>query len=163
MTPNLHSDPHAERRQLVLELVKSRRVGSQQELVELLRGQGFEASQSSVFRDLRSLGVGKVGGRYVAPLGHQTSDHASDELAQAAQFIQAVKPAGPHLAVVLCGIGTAQRVALAIDDAGFPECVGTVAGDDTIFVATVSAHDQCRLIARLSSLASDLHPPRRGN
>lgn len=163
MTPDLHSDPHAERRQRVLNLVKSRRVGSQQELVELLRAQGVEASQSSVFRDLRSLGVGKVGGRYVAPPEPHAAEAAPDELEEAARFIRAIKPAGPNLTVVLCGIGTAQRVALAIDDAGFPECVGTVAGDDTLFVATASAHDQSRLIARLSRLASDLHPPRRGN
>ena len=59
------------------------------------------------------------------------------------------KPAGPHLSVVFTATGAAQTVALAIDRAAWPEVVGTMAGDDTIFVATAGAQDQKRFFQRL--------------
>jgi transcriptional regulator of arginine metabolism len=52
--------------------------------------------------------------------------------------------------VVQTTVGTAQSVALAIDRSGWPEVVGTVAGDDTFFVATASVADQRRLLKRLT-------------
>jgi transcriptional regulator of arginine metabolism len=54
--------------------------------------------------------------------------------------------------VVLTVIGAAQQVAVAIDHAAWPEVVGTVAGDDTIFIATAAALQQKRLLARLAGL-----------
>ena len=73
---------------------------------------------------------------YLTPPVRQTPPR---ELAEASHFVRTVRPAGPHLAVVLTVVGSAQTVALALDHAGFPEVVGTVAGDDTIFVATATA------------------------
>ena len=56
---------------------------------------------------------------------------------------------GPALTVIKTSIGTAQSVAVAIDRAEWPEVVGTISGDDTIFIATASAAGQSRLVARL--------------
>lgn len=136
------------RQQAILEILPSERVTSQLELVDLLRRRGISATQSSVSRDLRELGVAWIGGRYALPAEREERDPG---LADFARFLRGMKPAGPHLTVIFTAVGTAQSVGLAIDRAGWPEVVGTMAGDDTVFAATASARDQKRLIQRLDS------------
>jgi transcriptional regulator of arginine metabolism len=123
--------------------------------VELLARRGLEATQSSVSRDLRELGVAKVGGRYVAPPEREGDPQ---ELAGAAAFVRTVRPAGPNLTVVLTVVGAAQTVALAIDRAGWPGVVGTLGGDDTVFVATAAARDQKHFLQRLEALLLEATP-----
>ncbi len=60
-----------------------------------------------------------------------------------------IRQAGPNLLVITTAIGAAQRVALMLDRISWPEVVGTVSGDDTIFVATTNTASQRRLGARL--------------
>ena len=140
------------RQQVILSLLESHKVKSQVELVDLLRGQGISATQSSVSRDLRDLGVGWIGGRYALPTEHEANDPG---VAEIAPFLRGIRPAGPNLAVILTMAGTAQDVGLAIDNAGWPELVGTMAGDDTVFAATASAHDQKTFIRRLESFLKE--------
>jgi len=144
------SETRDERQREILKLLRGKRVHSQEEIAALLQSRGLEATQSSISRDLRDLGAAKVAGRYLVP--QATDDGHSDELREAARFLRGAKPAGPHLAVVLTVIGAAQQVAVAIDHAAWPEVVGTVAGDDTIFIATAAALQQKRLLARLAGL-----------
>ena len=59
------------------------------------------------------------------------------------------------MTVITTTIGAAQTVAIALDHAGFPELVGTVAGDDTIFAATASAAAQRRFLERLRRILSE--------
>ena len=92
--------------------------------------------------------MGWIGGRYALPSEHDANDPG---VAEVAGFLRGVRPAGANLTVILTMAGTAQAVALAIDRAGWPELVGTMAGDDTVFAATSSAHDQKRFIRRLES------------
>ncbi|HEY4597183.1 MAG TPA: arginine repressor [Thermoanaerobaculia bacterium] len=134
------------RQQEILAIFDTHRVTSQGDLVERLRERGVAATQSSVSRDLRDLGVGWIGGRYARPTEREESDPGVTEVSH---FLRGAKPAGPHLTVVFTMAGAAQAVALAIDRAGWPELVGTMAGDDTVFVATASAGDQKRFIRRL--------------
>jgi transcriptional regulator of arginine metabolism len=136
------------RQQAILEILPSERVTSQLELVDLLRRRGISATQSSVSRDMRELGVAWIGGRYALAPEREERDPG---LADFARFLRGAKPAGPYLTVVFTAVGTAQSVALAIDRAGWPEVVGTMAGDDTVFAATASARDQKRFIQRLES------------
>lgn len=133
----------------ILALLRKRRVASQAEIVDALRRRGVGATQPSVSRDLQELGVVKVGGRYVTPPLRQSPPQ---ELADAAHFVRTARPAGANLTVVLTVVGSAQTVALALDHAGFPEVVGTLAGDDTIFVATSTAADQKLFLQRLDTL-----------
>ena len=65
------------------------------------------------------------------------------------EFVSDIRSAGPNLLVVMTSVGAAQRVAVMLDRSGWPEIVGTVSGDDTIFVATVGASEQRRLKTRL--------------
>lgn len=147
MPPNVAQQ--AARRQAILALLKQHRVSRQGELVRLLAQRGFPATQSSVSRDLRDLGVAKVGERYLAP---QNVGGPAADFGPLAGFIAGWSTAGPHLTVVRTAVGAAQSVAVALDRAGWAELVGTVSGDDTIFVATASARGQQSLLARLNKI-----------
>jgi len=136
------------RRRALLALVESRAVGSQEELAALLAARGFPATQSSVSRDLRALGVSKVQGVYAR-------DPRSEEVLPmplVAAGMHAVAPAGPHLVVVHTASGLASAVCAAIDEARWPEVVGTLAGNDTIFCACRGRAEQARLLARLRAV-----------
>jgi transcriptional regulator of arginine metabolism len=151
--PSDHEHREA-RQQEILAILGTQRVTSQGDLVARLRERGVAVTQSSVSRDLRDLGVGWIGGRYALPAERDDRVEREDRdpgVAEVAHFLRGVKPAGPHLTVVSTMAGAAQAVALAIDGAGWPELVGTMAGDDTVFAATASAADQKRLIRRLDS------------
>lgn len=135
-----------QRQREILAILREHPVGNQIELAEALAARGIQATQSSVSRDLRDLGVARVGGRYVPPVEGEESEGG---LSDVAWFIRGLKPAGAHVTVVFTATGAAQSVAVAIDRAGWPEVVGTMAGDDTIFVATAGALDQKHFIQRL--------------
>jgi len=138
------------RRRAIVDLVRRARITSQEELRAKLAARGFAATQPSVSRDLRDLGVGKAGGRYV--LADELGPETRDTLAEVVLFVRDVRAAGPHIVVISTTLGAAQTVAIALDHAGFPELVGTVAGDDTIFAATTSAAAQHRFLERLRHL-----------
>jgi transcriptional regulator of arginine metabolism len=140
------------RQQAILGMLRETPVASQPELVERLAARGILATQSSVSRDLRELGVAWVGGRYVAPAEGDGEGEAA--LESVVRFVRSAKPAGPNLTVVLTTVGAAQPVASAMDHSAWPEVVGTLAGDDTIFVATAGTRDQKRFLQRLQGLLS---------
>ncbi len=148
--PADHELKEARHRQL-LALVRRVRVTSQEQLAALLRERSIEATQSLVSRDLTELGVTKVGGRYVAPERPEGAA-APREIDEITRHLRAIRPAGPHLTVLLTVIGTAQTVALAMDRLGWPEVTGTLGGDDTVFVATAGAAEQKLLIRRLEGI-----------
>jgi transcriptional regulator of arginine metabolism len=139
-----------ERRDAILRLLRTGEVRRQSELTQLLRKSGFVATQSSISRDLRELGVLKASGRYLPP--PEETIRAQGNFSVIAQFVRELKLAGPTLVVVKTTIGAAQSVAVAIDRGEWPEAVGTISGDDTIFIATTDARAQRRLLARLQSL-----------
>jgi transcriptional regulator of arginine metabolism len=97
------------------------------------------------------MGVLKSAAGYVLPVDE--SEHI-DEIAQVASLLRDIRSAGPNLLVITTATGAAQRVALALDRSGWPEIVGNVGGDDTVFTATVSAVAQRNLIARIEHSAS---------
>jgi transcriptional regulator of arginine metabolism len=72
-----------------------------------------------------------------------------DQLAAVAELLRTMQPAGPNLLVVRTAIGAAQRVALAFDRCNWPEVIGNIGGDDTVFVATESGTAQRNLITRI--------------
>lgn len=139
-----------QRQREILAILREHPVANQIVLMEELGRRGIPATQSSVSRDLRDLGIPRVAGRYVPPAAGPSEDEGSGiGVGEVARFVHGFKPAGPHLSVVFTATGAAQSVALAIDRAAWPEVVGTMAGDDTIFVATAGAQDQKRFFQRL--------------
>ena len=135
------------RRRAIAELLRNHVIRRQSELVRLLRDNGLEATQSSVSRDLRELGVAKMTAGYSLP--EPPAVNNADALRTVAEFFRNVRPAGPNLLVITTAVGAAQRVCVTLDRANWSEVVGTISGDDTIFVATPGASAQRRLRARL--------------
>src|SRR5688572_28208743 len=109
------------RRSAILRILRDSTVRNQDELVKVLRRQGFDATQSSVSRDLRELGVAKAGDHYIVPQDADIS--AADPFAAVARFVLEVRTAGPSLTVVRTAPGTAQSVAIKIDQSNWPEVV----------------------------------------
>jgi len=143
--PNANSD-QGRRRDAIRERLNRGPVPNQQRLVAELVERGFTATQSSVSRDLRELGAVKTARGYELPTAGVAHDA---ELAAAGAFVRTLRPAGPHLLVIRTATGAAQRVALALDRVDWPEIVGNIGGDDTVFVATDSANHQKILAARI--------------
>ncbi|MFN0060882.1 MAG: arginine repressor [Planctomycetota bacterium] len=137
----------------IRELLARRPVQDQSQLIARLKSRGYAVTQSSVSRDLRELRAFKVAGAYQLPAAarNEHEDIAVERVC--ADLLLAAVPAGEHLLVVRTVIGGAPRLALALDRAGWTEVVGTVAGDDTFFIATASRRAQQRLIARFKPFA----------
>ncbi len=150
-------DPRQRSRRLaaIREIIDSESVSSQTELAGLLMDRGFSVTQSSISRDLRSLPVSKVNGAYCVsgpgpsrPEGAELQETIRDAVVGVAQ-------AGPNLVVVRTVIGGASRLGSVIDHAAWPEIVGTVAGDDTLFVAVSGQRAAKALTQRLSDSAAE--------
>lgn len=138
------------RRDAIVTLLRNGPAPTQQFVVDALVRQGLVATQSSVSRDLRELGAIKTNRGYeLAESGAGQDKPMSD----VAMLLRKIRPAGPNLLVIQTAIGAAQRVALALDRSDWPEMVGNIGGDDTVFVATESAPAQRKLIARIERSA----------
>ena len=127
-----------ERQGAILRLVSEQKLATQSELVAALRAAGFDAVQTTVSRDIAQLGLVKVRddkGRLVYALPGAADLDRLNELSSALRrWAIDVVPSG-NLAIVRTPPGYAQGLALALDAAALGDVAGTVAGDDTIFVA----------------------------
>jgi transcriptional regulator of arginine metabolism len=127
----------AERRRAILEAISRRRIETQERMVSALADLGFEVSQASVSRDIAALGLVKIEGRWTASPAEIPAHLSSHR--RIAEGLTSVAPAGDHLLVLRTPPGEAQGVALALDNLAPEGVVGTIAGDDTIFVATTDS------------------------
>lgn len=141
------------RRAQIRRLLRKRTIRTQAELAQQLESMGHLVTQSSVSRDLREMNVIKD------PEGYRLDDAvAAAPAADTGGFVRGTAAAGNHLLVVRTAIGAAQRVAVELDRSGWPEIVGTLSGDDTIFIATSGAAANRRLQKRLADWGgSDTH------
>lgn len=158
MAADIHQS--VSRRAAILRIIRDSTVHSQDELVKVLRRQGFDATQSSVSRDLRELGVAKAGDHYIVPQAEDALP--ANHFASVANFVIEVRTAGEALTVIKTTTGTAQSVAVAVDKSSWPEVVGTISGDDTIFIATEDGRAQRKLRERLRELFPNLEAARSG-
>ncbi len=133
----------SERHKTILDIVRLKRIGSQSELARLLRKNGFSVTQASVSRDLDELGVVKVDGKYMKP----SNVTAGNRLG-----ITHAEMAGDSLVVIRCPPGMASAIAVQIDAANVAGIVGTIAGDDTIFIAVDGKDVQKRVFAETVKL-----------
>lgn len=140
------------KRQLrILELISTRPVRTQEELAELLTADGWSVTQSSVSRDIAALKLVKVDGAYQRPARIAAGPEHPDER-RIAEGVLTVDTAGDALLVLHTPAGEANRVAVAIDRLAWPDVAGTLAGDDTIFLAARTAKAQARLLRTLRRL-----------
>ncbi len=143
------------RREALRDLIREHVIRSQRELSDLLRARGFEATQSSISRDLADLQVSKVRNRYVLPSGGTPVTRQTPSPLEAVLSIQ---PAGPNLLVLRTPAGQAGAVGLAIDDAGWADVAGCIAGDDTVFVAVPGRAEQAAVRKRIEQFRKDVTP-----
>jgi transcriptional regulator of arginine metabolism len=128
------------RQQKILSLIRGRRIARQEELTALLERAGIAVTQSSVSRDLLELGIVKHHGYYALPRA---------ENGAAARGLLSLEAAGDVLIVARCEPGLASAVAVEIDRAMVPEIVGTIAGEDTIFIAVTERKAQRTAIKKI--------------
>ena len=130
----------AQRQTTILKLISAKPISKQEELTALLEKKGYSVNQSSVSRDLLELGIIKVNGNYAIPQKPRNAD---------AIGLLGLEPAGDSLIVAKCESGLASAVAVRIDGASIADIVGTIAGDDTIFIAVRDKRTQKTVIKRI--------------
>jgi transcriptional regulator of arginine metabolism len=139
------------RQQAILELVQAGPIASQQDLQHVLAKRGFKVGQATLSRDIRALALVKT------PAGYAVGSGSSNELALppvsrlVREFVLEVKSAQNLLVVKTC-VGSAQPVAAALDSEGWPEVVGTIAGDDSILIVSPSKKTAAKLAHRIQEM-----------
>lgn len=123
----------------IRELIIESRIPNQEVLVHKLDEAGFNVTQSSVSRDLSELRVTKEGGKYVLP---------EAQLFQELGILSGAT-AGPNLLVLKTNVGAAPFIGVKLDALNLAQIVGTISGDDTIFIATTSEQDQLFILKAL--------------
>jgi transcriptional regulator of arginine metabolism len=140
------------KRQLkILELISTRPIRTQDELAEVLTAEGWSVTQSSVSRDIAALRLVKVDGAYQRPARIVEAPEHPDER-RIIDGVLTVETAGDALIVLHTPPGEANRVGVAIDRLAWGDVIGTLAGDDTIFIAVKNAAAQQRVLRALRSL-----------
>ncbi|HEY0114527.1 MAG TPA: hypothetical protein VGB54_02290 [Allosphingosinicella sp.] len=150
------TDTRTRRLRALSDLIRAEPHASQEELTERLRGLGHAVTQATVSRDLVSLGAVKVKRdgilRYVLPDQFGARDWATGQLERIVrEWVRAIESAGPLL-VLRTPPGSAHLVASAIDQAQLQEVAGTVAGDDTIFLALRDGYPVPAFVRRLEAM-----------
>ena len=141
----------ARRRSLIESVLSRGPVASQEKLGRLLEDRSVRTTQTTLSRDLREMGVVKGPDGYVLP-GSKTAPETRQRERTLATWVTSLRVGGT-IVVLTTGPGHAQIVALEIDRAPPDGVLGTVAGDDTIFVATKSERAAKAVLAKLKEEA----------
>ncbi len=149
------------RQRAILDIVAAQPVGTQEELVAALKRQGLRVTQATVSRDIAELGLVRLprNGHTVyalpsAGIATPPPDTAEARLRRLLREVPLRVRRSEGLAVLLTTPGAAQTVCVALDACSWPEVVGTVAGEDTIFVALARPSAYERVVRRLVSLGA---------
>ena len=135
----------------ILELISTHQIHTQEELADALAREGWEVTQSSVSRDVAALRLAKADGAYQRPVPMASSAASPDEQ-RIAEGVLTVETAGEALIVLHTPPGEANRVGVALDRLAWPDLLGTIAGDDTIFVAVRNRGAQQRVAKEVRRL-----------
>lgn len=142
------------RQAAILELIQAGAVTSQEQLRTLLKERGHEATQATLSRDIRDLGLVKrsVDGAYRRPeAADEPGDHVEDFETAVSDYLRRHDRV-EQLVVLKTDAGYSQPLAEAIDRARLPQTIGTIAGENTILVICRSAADAATFQARLDEL-----------
>ena len=146
------------RQAVILDLIDREPLHSQELLRRRLHHRGFEATQATISRDIKELGLVKraVDGAYQRPGAEAPNpETALSQLERAAsEFLTSVERV-QQLVVVRTGRGQAQALAEALDRAQLEEAVGTIAGDDTILVIARGGRAAAALVKRLKEYSAE--------
>ena len=145
-----------QRHAAILRVIRQDMVGSQEQLRERLKAEGYTVTQATLSRDIRELGLAKVaapdGGSHYAA-SPESNPGVRPHLEQLLPtMLVSAEGVGPLL-VLKTTTGGAQALGLALDGAGWSEIIGTIAGDDAILVITRSERGRRAVQVRLQELA----------
>lgn len=141
----------AQRRAIILDLLRRGPVATQQDLADRLSDLGVTATQTTLSRDLAAIGAVKTAVGYALP-GPSLAAAQSPATAEPGSDVVVAADIGGTILVLRTPPAHAHPVAQRIDALGDPDVLGTIAGDDTVFVAV-------RTVAAARRLAADLFPP----
>jgi transcriptional regulator of arginine metabolism len=149
------TDLKEQRHRAIAELIRGQPLANQEELAERLAAQGLAVTQATISRDLEQLGAVKVrrDGRlgYTLPELASASRGSTQLAAVVRDWVRSIDFAG-NLVVLKTPPGSAHLVGVALDQAALPDVVGTICGDDTIFVAVRDAGQAPGFVERLRAL-----------
>ena len=137
----------------ILELISTRAVHTQEELADALSAQGWAVTQSSVSRDIAALRLIKVDGAYRRPPPRKPRNDPDER--RVGEGVLTMETAGDALVVLHTSPGEANHVAVAIDRLAWPEVIGSIAGDDTIFLAVKDSSSQRRVLREVRRLGTN--------
>ena len=145
----------------VKEIIKNNRIDSQDTLLELLAKEGYNVTQATLSRDLKMLKEGKIsdgwsGYYYALPDKDLISESEKSYIQDVRRGILSIEFSG-NFGVVKTRPGHANSVCFALDVLGLPEILGTLAGDDTIFLVTNEDFTQEEVIAGIGSVIPDVY------
>ena len=143
------------RHEKIIELIEQYDIETQDELAELLRKEGFDVTQDTVSRDIRKLALsnvpGKNGRQKYALLNHQDHQMAEKYVGILREAFVSMDQA-QNILVIKTVSGMAMAVATALDNIGWKEIVGCIAGDDTIMCAIRTMEDAQTVMAELEKI-----------
>ena len=146
----------SDRKKAIIDIVSKYEVDTQETLQALLLDKGFTVTQATISRDVKELGLFKtmgINGSYKYALPHKTIESTARTSFSAIFQDSAVSvDRAMNIVVVKCFTGMANAVCSKLDTAGYQEIVGTIAGDDTIFLLMRSEEDAERRLETLKRL-----------
>lgn len=140
----------------ILELIKSREIGTQEELLDLLKNKGYDVTQATISRDIRELNLTKVnnGGRQKYAVIVKDEEFSDKYVRVLKEGFVSMLSSG-NLIVLKTVVGMAMAVATAIDALEMPEIIGCIAGDDTIFIAVSENNSTVDVMNKLKKLTKE--------
>jgi transcriptional regulator of arginine metabolism len=146
------------RHEKIIELIQTQAICTQEDLAEKLKAEGFSVTQATVSRDIRELGLSKVAApsgrqRYIAlgPVRGEGARGGEERYVRVLREALSSAEAAGNILVLKTASGMAMAAASALDALGYPEVVGCVAGDDTIFAAAHTAQEARELLEKVGS------------
>jgi transcriptional regulator of arginine metabolism len=136
----------------ILEAVRKSQISSQVELSDLLKREGVEVTQSTLSRDIRELGLVKARGSYQVP-GETNSIPPENAVRRAIEQFVIESGVSGNILMIKTSPGNAHSIGVVVDAAQWPEVLGTVAGDDTVFVLLRSSRLGKKLLGRIRELS----------
>jgi transcriptional regulator of arginine metabolism len=132
----------------ILEIVRKQAVRRQEELAALLQRDGIEATQATLSRDIRELGL--VKGRNGYQVSDESSPAPSDDLLRRAFKLYVIQTGvSGNILMIRTSPGNAHSIGVVLDAAQWPEVLGTIAGDDTVFVLLQSARLSKKVLGKI--------------
>ena len=140
----------------IIELIKSREIGTQEELLDLLKSKGYDVTQATISRDIRELNLTKVnnGNRQKYAVIVKDEEFSDKYVRVLKEGFVSMLSSG-NLIVLKTVVGMAMAVATAIDALEMPEIIGCIAGDDTIFIAVSENNSTVDVMNKLKKLTKE--------